>query len=95
MKGLGLEIRCTLEDGNQYQLYEFWDKKFNYDLMIRFMIERIKYVNNKDIDYSKNIILVIHEDNSVGYYKDYGEDYIKWNINTIKAKLMNLWLRLW
>lgn len=95
MKGLGLEIRCTLEDGNQYQLYEFWDKKFNYDLMIRFMIERIKYVNNKDIDYSKNIILVIHEDNSVGYYKDYGEDYTKWNINTIKAKLMNLWLRLW
>lgn len=95
MKGLGLEIRCTLEDGNQYQLYEFWDKKFNYDLMIRFMLERIKYVNNKDIDYSKNIILVIHEDNSVGYYKDYGEDYTKWNINTIKAKLMNLWLRLW
>lgn len=95
MKGLGLEIRCTLEDGNQYQLYEFCDKKFNYDLMIRFMLERIKYVNNKDIDYSKNIILVIHEDNSVGYYKDYGEDYTKWNINTIKAKLMNLWLRLW
>lgn len=95
MLGLGLEIRCTLEDGNQYQLYEFWDKKFNYDLMIRFMIERIKYVNNKDIDYSKNIILVIHEDNSVGYYKDYGEDYKKWNINTIKAKLMNLWLKLW
>ena len=95
MKGLGLEIRCTLEDGNQYQLYEFWGKKFNYDLMIRFMLERIKYVNNKDIDYSKNIILVIHEDNSVGYYKDYGEDYTKWNINTIKAKLMNLWLRLW
>jgi len=95
MKGLGLEIRCTLEDGNQYQLYEFWDKKFNYDLMIRFMLERIKYVNNKDIDYSKNIILVIHEDNSVGYYKDYGEDYTKWNINTIKVKLMNLWLRLW
>lgn len=95
MLGLGLEIRCTLEDGNQYQLYEFWDKKFNYDLMIRFMLERIKYVNNKDIDYSKNIILVIHEDNSVGYYKDYGEDYTKWNINTIKAKLMNLWLRLW
>lgn len=95
MKGLVLEIRCTLEDGNQYQLYEFWDKKFNYDLMIRFMLERIKYVNNKDIDYSKNIILVIHEDNSVGYYKDYGEDYTKWNINTIKVKLMNLWLRLW
>lgn len=58
MTGLGLEIRCTLEDGNQYNLFEFWDREYNYDLMVRFMIERIKYVNNKDIDYSKNILLV-------------------------------------
>lgn len=95
MSVLGLEIRCTLNDGREVHQYEVWYGKFNYDLMMRYMIERIKYTNNRDLDYSKNIILVIDDDNSKGYYKDYGEDYKKWNINTIKAKLMNLWSRLW
>lgn len=47
---------------------------------------------NQEIDYSKDVIMVV---DNCGTFKLLGEDYKKWNINTIKAKLVNLWSRLW
>lgn len=91
-KMIKTEVICTLANGIKYNYFVNYEKEYPLDYMVRFGLEVIKNETKLDIDYSKDISIVF---DNIGTFKLYGKDYKKWNINTIKAKLMNLWLRLW
>jgi hypothetical protein len=86
------EVICTLVNGIKYNYFVDYSKDYPLDYMIRYWLEVIKNETNQEIDYSKDIIIIL---DNCGTFKLYGKDYKKWNINTIKAKLMNLWSKLW
>lgn len=86
------EVICTLANGIKYNYFVNYEKDYPLDYMIRFGLEVIKNETNQEIDYSKDVIIIL---DNCGTFKLYGKDYKKWNINTIKAKLMSLWSRLW
>ena len=86
------EVICILANGIKYNYFINYEKEYPLDYMIRFGLEVIKNETNQEIDYSKDVIIIL---DNCGTFKLLGKDYKKWNINTIKAKLMSLWSRLW
>lgn len=89
---ISTEVICTLKNGMLYNHFIHYENDYPLDYMVRFGLEVIKGSSGQEIDYNKDITIVI---DSIGTFKFEGITYSKWNINTIKAKLKNLWLKLW